>query len=366
MYKKYLSLVFGFIAVSSFAQVEAPKYSNAFLQIGVGAKALGLGGNVVALCDNSSSGYWNPAGLTRMNSFMEFDAMHAEYFAGISKYDYLSWAMPVQKEHYLGVTFIRFGVDNIMNTTQLIDAQGNVDYDRITYFSTADYAMLLSYAHKLPVEGLSIGGNLKIVYRHIGDMAQAVGFGIDAGLQYKLNDTWHFGLMARDLSSTFNFWSYDLDDATKQVFEDTGNELPENATEASLPSFILASGARFQLPKEFYISPEINIALTTDGRRNTLFRTSPIAVDPSFGMEVGWSKYVALRMGFTNFQWLISSSQPKNELTFMPTIGIGVAFKGIGIDYAFTDIGNQSAALYSHVFSLSFKLKQRKEKVESE
>ena len=45
-----------------------------------------------------------------------------------------------------------------------------------------------------------------------------------------------------------------------------------------------------------------------------------------------------------------------NKLTVQPTIGVGVAFKGIAIDYAFTDVGNLSGALYSNVFSLSFDL----------
>ena len=46
------------------------------------------------------------------------------------------------------VITIRFGVDDIPNTLNLVDADGNVNYDRITYFSVADYALLLSLAKK--------------------------------------------------------------------------------------------------------------------------------------------------------------------------------------------------------------------------
>ena len=68
----------------------------------------------------------------------------------------------------LGVSFIRFGVDDIPNTTDLIDQNGNIDYDRITSFSAADQAFLIDYARKLGVPGLRLGGNAKIIYRRVG------------------------------------------------------------------------------------------------------------------------------------------------------------------------------------------------------
>jgi hypothetical protein len=71
-------------------------------------------------------------------------------------------------------------VDNIPNTIELIDADGNINYDRITSFSAADYAFIFSYARKLAVPGLTIGGNAKVIYRKVGDFASAWGFGLDA------------------------------------------------------------------------------------------------------------------------------------------------------------------------------------------
>ena len=49
----------------------APKYSNEFLAIGVGADALGLGNSVVAQTGGVMSGYWNPAGLTKVDKWLE-------------------------------------------------------------------------------------------------------------------------------------------------------------------------------------------------------------------------------------------------------------------------------------------------------
>ena len=110
------------------------KYSNEFLSLGLGARGLGMANTMCALTDDVTSAYWNPAGLTRMDKRYQLALMHAEYFAGIAKYDYGGIGFKIDSNQSVAFSYIRFGVDNIMNTTQLIDDQGNVDYDRITYF----------------------------------------------------------------------------------------------------------------------------------------------------------------------------------------------------------------------------------------
>lgn len=335
----------------AFGQIDAPKYSNEFLSIGVGAEALGMSNSVVAGVDNVTAGYWNPAGLVYLDNKMEVSFMHSEYFAGIAKYDYLGWAMKIDSQSTLGVTAIRFGVDNIPNTTQLIDNAGNIDYDRITTFSAADYGFLFSYARKLSVKGLSTGGNFKIVYRQVGDFAKSWGFGIDAGMQYKMSDRWKFGAILRDASSTFNAWIFDLDDATKEVFQTTGNEIPTNGLELTLPKLIMGAQGTFNLGENFYTRSEIDFDFTFDGRRNVLVRTSPISIDPHLGVEFGFKTYVAIRAGIGNFQY-IKNVDNTESISFQPNVGLGVSFKGVTLNYAFTDIGDQSVALYSHVFSI--------------
>ena len=339
----------------------APKYSNEFLSIGVGASALGMSNSVVAGVNDVTAGYWNPAGLTDVKDFLQIGAMHSEYFAGIAKYDYIGIAKPIDQKSTAGFTFIRFGVDDIPNTTQLIDASGNINYDNITTFSAADYAFMFSYARKMPVKGLSLGGNFKIVYRHVGDFARSWGFGLDAGINYQLGEKWRFGAVIRDMTSTFNAWSFNLDDQMIETFLLTGNEIPQNGLEITLPKFILGAQFKQKIVKEFYVSSEINMDLNTDGRRNVLIRTSPISIDPHMGIELGYGKWVAIRAGIGNMQW-IKNPDLSESLTFQPNIGIGVGFKGIRIDYAFTDIGDASVALYSHVFSLRFSLSDPKEK----
>lgn len=341
----------------------APKYSNEFLQIGVGADALGMSNAVVAKTNNVMSGYWNPAGLTEIKEGFEIAGMHSEYFAGIAKYDYIGIAKNIDEKSSAGFSFIRFGVDDIPNTTQLIDNAGNIDYDRITTFTAADYAFIFSYARKMPIEGLSVGGNFKIIHRKVGDFAKSWGFGLDAGARYQKGEKWKFGLMARDVTSTFNAWMFNLNAEMQEVFIKTGNEIPQNGLELTLPRFIGGAYRRIDFKKSgIYMGSELDLSITTDGRRNTIIRTPFISVDPHLGFEFGYKTFVALRMGISNLQQIKNFDDSK-KMTFQPNVGIGINIKALSLDYAFTDIGDQSVALYSHVISLRLRIAPKPETV---
>ncbi len=342
-------LILSAFGLAGYAQ---SKYSNEFLSLGLGARGLAMSNTMCALTDDVTSAYWNPAGLTRMDKRYQLALMHAEYFAGIAKYDYGGLAYKIDTNQSVAFSYIRFGVDNIMNTTQLIDEQGNVDYDRITYFSAADNAFLLSYAYAFPqAPGLSVGANAKIVHRKIGQFAKSWGFGIDFGLMYNRKG-WQAGLMLRDGTSTFNAWRYSLTDDVIAVFEETGNEIPENGLEVTVPALLLGGGKTVHFGKGFHGTFALGLDCTFDGKRNSLIKSNVMSIDPHFGMEFDYKKIVALRMGIGNFQ-----QEPdfdgKMKTTLQINFGVGVNIKNVvAIDYAFTDLGNLSIAQYSHVVSL--------------
>jgi hypothetical protein len=93
--------------------------------------------------------------------------MHAEYFAGIGKYDYASVAIPVaNNKRTIAITGLRFAVDDIMNTLFLVEPDGSINYNNIQAFSSADYAFLLSFAQNLKRsahKSIDFGLNAKIV-----------------------------------------------------------------------------------------------------------------------------------------------------------------------------------------------------------
>ncbi len=346
--KKIQLLLFLFIANTLCSQTVR-KYSNEFMNIGVDAAALGMSNAVVASTSDVNSCYWNPAGLIHLED-TQMALMHSNYFANIAKYDYASYASPIDDRSAWGMSLIRFGVDDIMNTTDLIDNEGNVDYNRIKLFSTADYGFTFSYAVKLPVPGFQYGVNAKIIRRIIGDFANSWGFGFDFGLQFEKDD-WQFGLMLRDITTTYNIWNINEQEYKKiaDAIPGQNQEIPES-TEITLPKAQLGVAKKHYFHDDYSLlaSANLNMQFT---QTNDLISTSFVSIDPALGFEFGYTDLAFLRAGVGNFQH-VTQLDNGEKIGFQPNIGLGFKYKGIAIDYALTSLGNQSTALYSNVFSL--------------
>ncbi|WP_432279801.1 PorV/PorQ family protein [Patiriisocius hiemis] len=350
--KRNLFIAFLLLSLTVSAQTTR-KYSNEFMNIGVDAASFGMANSVVASTGDVNSGYWNPAGLVNVED-KQLALMHASYFANIANYDYAAFAMPLDDRSAVGLSVIRFGVDDILNTTQLIDDQGNIDYNRISLFSTADYGVTFSYARRLPLDGLNVGVNAKVIRRIIGDFASSWGFGLDAGIQFERGD-WKFGLMARDITTTFNAWTIDEEQfATIQgAVEGQNQELPET-TEITIPKLQLGASRKFVFHYDFSLLTEIDLNFRF-AETNDIISSGFTSITPSGGFEFGYIDMVFVRAGVGNFQ-NIQQLDGSDSVGFQPNIGVGFKYKGIQIDYALTDIGDQSAALYSNVFSLKMDL----------
>lgn len=357
MNKKFSTTSIALFCFLSVIVAQAPKYSNEFLSIGVGARALGMSNSYITSVNDVTAGYWNPAGLLGIKNQHQVALMHSEYFAGIAKYDYGAFATRLDSNSVLGVSMVRFGVDDIPNTTELIDANGNVNYDRITTFSAVDYAFLVSYAKQLKIPGLRLGANVKIIRRKVGDFAGAWGFGLDAGAQYDYKK-WKFAAMARDVTSTFNAWSTNLSEETKQVFIATGNEIPGNSVEITLPKLLLGAARKFDFTEKISLLAEVNMDATFDGKRNVLIKSKAISLDPHMGLEASYMNIIFLRAGIGNYQ-TYTDAVGKKINTMQPNIGVGVKIKSVYIDYALTDIGDKSVALYSNVFSIKVDINKK-------
>ncbi|WP_394800548.1 putative type IX sorting system protein PorV2 [Aestuariivivens insulae] len=347
--KAYLTTILCFATLLLSAQTTR-KYSNEFMNIGVDAAALGMSSAVTAHTADVNSGYWNPAGLLAIED-NQLALMHSSYFANIANYDYAAFAMPLDDRSAIGVSLIRFAVDDILNTTQLIDEQGNINYDRISLFSTADYGLTFSYARALPVEGLNYGVNAKVIRRIIGDFASSWGFGLDVGIQFETDNDWKFGAMARDITTTFNAWAIDEAEfeTIRDAVEGQNQELPET-TEITIPKLQLGVSKLLTFNYDYTLLTAVNLNVRFE-ENNDIFSTSFASINPALGFEFGYIDMVYLRAGMGNFQ---NERQFDNteQLTFQPSFGVGFKYNGIQIDYAFTDIGDQSVALYSNVFSL--------------
>ena len=352
MLKKSQFFLLLLFCAGSYAQTLR-KYSNEFMNIGVDATALGMANAMTASTNDVNSGYWNPAGLIHLEDH-QLSLMHANYFANIAKYDYIAYANTIDEESAWGISLIRFGVDDILNTTELIDSQGNIDYNRISLFSTADYGFTFSYARKLQVPGFQYGVNAKVIRRVIGKFANSWGFGFDAGLQFEKND-WQFGLMLRDITTTYNVWS--IDEAEYKKIADAipgqNQELPES-TEITAPKAQLGLSKKFIIRYDYSILAAANINMQF-AKTNNILSTEFVSVDPALGFEFGYTDLVFLRAGVGNFQ-NIQQIDNTEKVGFQPNIGLGFKYKGIQIDYALTNPGKQGATLYSNIFSVKIDL----------
>lgn len=346
-------------AVHGFGQA---KYSNEFLSIGVGARAHGLGGAVTAISNDITSSYWNPAGLAQIDAPVQIGLMHSEWFAGVSQFDYLAFGKQLNaaKSSYLSFSLVRFGTDNIPNTLQLLNPDGSANYDNISSFSAADYAFAGSYACKLRNPHLSFGASAKIVRRVIGSFGGAWGFGTDLGLQYAKNRL-RLGVQARDLTGTFNAWSFNISEADKQVLISTGNEIPKSNTEVTTPTLLLGGAYQIKINETLSALPTLDVAITTDGQRNTLISSEVASIDPRVGVELDYDKFIQLRLGVNNMQRVTRDfSTDQKRIDVQPNFGVGLKLNRVQLDYALTNIGAGGVSQYSHVVSLWFNLKPRK------
>jgi hypothetical protein len=369
--KIYLILLLN-LPLSVFAQLR--KYSNEFLNIGAGARGMAMGGAQVASAKDATAGYWNPAGLTGIKEKTNVGLMHAEYFSGIAKYDYLSVAKPIQNnKRAIGLSILRFAVDDIPNTLFLVEPDGRVNYENIQSFSTADYAVLLSFAQKIKEtekKQISFGLNAKVIYRKVGKFASAWGFGLDAGLQMH-GERWNLGVVARDITTTFNAWSFTFTEKEKEILYLTKNEIPVKSTELTAPRLIVGGGYNFKMGKSLDLMLEANVDVTFDGKRNTVYSGNTISIDPHIGLEASISNVFFIRAGITNFQRGTQDGDTTNKKKvwiYQPSAGAGFKintpgfiFKEVMIDYAFTNLANQSNPLYTHIFSLRFNLGPNRE-----
>jgi len=331
------------------AVAQLRTYSNEFLSLGVGARGLAMGNAQVASTNDITAGFWNPAGLTHLKN-VQVGAMHAEWFAGIGKYDYLSIAAPFgTNNRVLGATLIRFGVDDIPNTLFIVDPDGSVDYEKLSTFSAADYALLLSYAQSIK-ERLTVGANVKIIHRRVGKFATSWGFGLDVGAQYQASDNFILGLTIKDLTTTFNAWSFNFTEEEKLALEAADNIIPSSSTELTGQRIIFGGAYYLNFSDKIGLLAELDADITIDGKRNVLIKTDPISLDPHLGFELSYDQAIFLRAGLNNIQE-IKDGEGTN-LSIQPNLGIGLRFKSVMLDYAFTNFNNVSDGTFSHVFSL--------------
>jgi hypothetical protein len=309
------------------AQTVIGKYAGEFLTLGVGGRALGMGGAYAANANDVTAGYWNPAGLSDIK-YPQVALMHAETFASAVEYDYMAVAFPYGENKTIGFSLIRLGVSDIPNTQNaydyVLDRPKDNAEDYITQFSAADYAMILSYAASTPF-GFSYGVNAKLIYENIGSFASAYGVGFDIGGIYAFKNGISLGVNLQDVTTTFVAWT-------------TGrNELIS-------PTAKIGGGYGFNL-----FSGRFTFGLDTDVRfENRQFASQahigPVSFDFHAGGEYRFKNVVAFRAGYDDIGRL--------------TLGAGLKLSKLNIDYSFASFNQVDQLGNSHRISIQLSLEE--------
>jgi hypothetical protein len=214
------------------AGAGATKYAGAFMEVGAGARALGMGGAFVAVANDASTVFWNPAGVSGFEKRQAL-FMHSERFGDLVNYNFGAYVQPTgllsaEREAGFGFALQHLGVDDIVVTNHLgmVDLNGNGIIDDGEDYLTLngeridpdDYGMLPRESDNsfalLSTFGLNtgygrVGGTLKLIYTNSIAGYSSTGIGIDIGYLYRdlLVERLDFGLKLQDATGTYLSWS---------------------------------------------------------------------------------------------------------------------------------------------------------------
>ncbi len=326
------ALVFSGLFVSSAdAQVTFGKYADDFLSIGVGGRALGMGGAYTAAANDVTAGYWNPAGLTAIK-YPEIMLMHDQRYSDIVSFNYGAAAMPLSRDETVGLSAIVLSVSGIPNTLGAgLDANGNpidpalgdfsgmnrLDYSKITFFSATDIALIGSYAKRYS-DNFSYGANVKFIRRSIGS-TYGTGIGFDVGAMYLPFKNLRFGANLQNATTTVVAWT-------------TGT------TELLTPT--LAAGAAYSLSVgPITAMPALDLLFNIDNMRSSsTVHLGPLSADLRVGAEINYKNVIAIRAGY-------------NEVKQF-TVGAGLRLPKLEIDYSFARFAYANSLGDTHRISL--------------
>lgn len=307
--------IFSLLAIlpfSLYSQTVISKYAGEFMAIGVGARALGMGGAYVAVANDVTSGYYNPAGLANLN-YPQISLMHAEQFGNLVNYDYASVVIPYGTDMSFGISAMRLAVDGIPDTrdalvvrgttqrlTDITDPRAGINSDLVTEFSDQDWAFYLTFA-KRHSEDFYYGVNVKIIKRDIAEF-DAWGVGFDIGALYTPMENLFVGANLQDITTTLVAWN-------------TGrNELISPTAKIGAAYLVEFLGGK--------ITPALDFDVRFENRRfASNFNIGPVSFDMHAGLEYNFKSLFSIRAGYNDVKQF--------------TLGAGVKLPKLNIDYSF-------------------------------
>ncbi|MBN2009897.1 PorV/PorQ family protein [candidate division KSB1 bacterium] len=264
---------------------------GAYLHMGVGARALGMGKAYTALANDASAIYWNPAGICAQEKFQLY-LTHSQLFMD-TNFDYFAAVAPTEQFGNIGFGVLALSSGEFEQRTVLNENVGQ--------FKMMDMAFLLSWAKEVGY-GFSVGGSYKLVSQKIMNVS-GIGHGIDLGVKRRLFDRFEIGMAI---------------------------------TNALMPNVTLVEQAQ-KYPMQMRMGVAVPLL------NNQLMLSTDV------GQIVGWGKMtldigveylpinrLALRTGMENGRF---------------TFGLGFSFQDYGVDYSSSSVNDLG---YNHRFAVKY------------
>jgi tetratricopeptide (TPR) repeat protein len=306
--KKCISVIIALIyiaALGEFALNWAKKVGRggmpgAFMSWGAGARSLGMGKAFVAMADDATATYWNPAGLAKL-SRNELTALHTVLWGG-TVYDYISYVHPTKTGGTFGFSGTRLFLGGF---------EGRDQYNRKTHgFEDIQSAYGVSYGQKV-LETLSIGATLKKMSHTLDDHTSG-SYILDVGSLYSPFENLNLGANLQNLLA---------------LTSGTSDELP----------LVARVGMNYKLLREkLSIGADMRATIGWEG-----------GMPYYLGAEYWAMSYLALRMGMDPEEF---------------NLGFGLRYNDYGLDYAYAthELGGSHRVSANISFGTSVKkLKQK-------
>lgn len=332
MLKKILLVLFAGLISVAFAQNKAGTTVAQFLKIGVGSRANGMGEAFVALSDDASGLFWNPAGISRA-PHGELMFQHTQWIADIG-FDYVAVIAPVYGLGTVGASITALTMSDMpVRTPYQPEGTGEK-------FSASDMAMQISLARNL-TDRFSIGFTGKYIQQNIWHMT-ATGMAIDVGTLFKTQ--WHdmrLGMSISNFGTTMQMSGRDALVTYDPDPEAAGNNplIPAYLAmdESALP-LMFRVGVAMELWSQG--SSKLTIALDAlhpNDNYESLNMGAELNIANLVFIRGGWkSPFVETNVTSASENW------ESREESF--TLGAGVdiplmASSGLKFDYSFADFG---------------------------
>jgi hypothetical protein len=307
--------------------VLSTKYAGAFMEVGGGARALGMGGAFVAVAGDASTVYWNPAGMSDLGRRQAL-AMHSERFGGMVDFNFGAYVqptglLPAERKAAFGFALLHLGIEDIIVTNHLgfmdLDSDGVPDFDQGEYLTLngqrfedfanlpreSDNSFALLSAFAMDSHFGLVGGALKLIYVDAIAGQTSTGIGIDLGYLCRDAIVEHLdlGVKLQDATGTYLSWSTGRNEFILPVLKlGAAYEVVSSALKGSL---LLAFDA------DLYFENRQTASQLWQGRTSA---------DLHFGGELVFQDRVMVRGG-------IDAGNP--------TAGAGLRIGFLGFDYAY-------------------------------